>query len=112
MHDYHADAPDRIAVQDALDIIGGFVRDGLPLITWEIHPHPGRISLDGHVGTITGHGSPAEVRDTVQEFAEWFGVRRQERRGREQDSTRAATKIRDIEVEVWGVIARHEGGAR
>lgn len=112
MHDYHADAADRIAVQNALDIISYFVRNGLPLVTWEIRPHVGKIHLDGHAGQLSGAGTPEQVRDIVNEFSEWFGVWPQLRRGDEQDSISATTEIDGVEVEVWGVVARHGEAAK
>ena len=102
-----SDAPDRIAVQTALGIIGDFTRDGLPLVVWEIHPHPGKADLIGHASAVRGGETAADVRDTVQEYAEWFGVRTWERHGREQDSIRAVTEIRGVGVEIWGIVARH-----
>lgn len=103
---------DRMTVQDALAIIGGFLRDGLPLITWEVVPHPGQIRIDGHASGITGHDTPDQVADTVRSFAERFGVEAEIRPGRVQDELAAATSIQGIDVRVWGVVARHEGGAK
>lgn len=111
MSSYQGEAFDRITVQDALDIIGGFVRDGMPLISWEIRPRP--VQVEGHVGRITHHDTPDQVSDTVCAYAERLGVTPEIRYGADQDTIAATTLVRGIKVEVWGVVARHaEGGAR
>lgn len=99
---------DRTTVLDALDLVSSYVRDGLPLITWEVQPSPGQIRIDGHASGITRHGTPQQVTDTVRAYAERFGVEPEIRRGEVQDELIAKTTVVGIPVRVWGVVARHE----
>lgn len=108
------DPGDRIAVLDALELIAALTREGLPLISWTIAPHPGRVDITGHAGQVRGGDSPAEVRDTVRSYAQHLGVEADERTGKRQDSIHARTEIRGCRVDVWGVTAirDHEEGAQ
>lgn len=103
------DTADRMVVVDAVDVIADLTRAGLPLVSWNIHPHHhGRVEITGHAGSVRGGATSDEVRDTVRSYGEHFGVEACERIGKRQDSIHALGEVNGVRVDVWGATAIHD----